>query len=55
MEPTSSEKVEVDGKDKEKKKRTGWSAFFNFLAAGGFMLIIILGVVIAIAISILLR
>jgi hypothetical protein len=55
MEPTSSEKAEVDSKDKEKKKRTRWGAFFNFLAAGGFMLIIVAGVVIAIAISILFK
>jgi hypothetical protein len=34
-----------------KKKKSGWDRFFNFLAMGGFLLILVVGVVIAIAIS----
>ncbi len=34
-----------------KKKKSGWDKFFNFLAMGGFLLIIFVGVAIFIAIS----
>ena len=36
-----------------KKKQTGWGRFFNFLAMGGFMVVLIVVVAIAIGISIL--
>jgi hypothetical protein len=55
MEPTPSEKVEVGSEDKAKKKRSGWSTFFNFLAAGGFMLVIIGGVVLAFVINLIIN
>jgi len=34
------------------KKKTFWEKFFNFLMMGGFILVLILGVVIAVGISI---
>jgi hypothetical protein len=39
----------------EPKKSTFWSKFLNFLMYGGFILILILGVLIAVGISILLN
>jgi len=34
-----------------KGKKGFWSAFFNFLAMGGFLVVLVVGVVIAILIS----
>lgn len=42
--------VVVDPKG-EKKSRSLWDMFVNFLAMGGFLVILILGVIILIAIS----
>jgi hypothetical protein len=38
---------------KGKKKRTGWDRFVTFLSMGGFIVILIVGVAIAIGISLL--
>ena len=43
--------LEVDGK----KKRTFWNAFINFLAMGGFLLVLVAIVGIIIVISILFK
>jgi hypothetical protein len=38
-----------------KGKKGFWSAFFNFLAMGGFLVVLVVGVVIAILISTLMK
>jgi hypothetical protein len=55
MEATSNQEVEVNSGDTAKKKRSGWSAFYTFLASGGIIVLLVLGVVLAIVISILFK
>jgi hypothetical protein len=38
-----------------KKKRSDWDRFFNFLAMGGFILILVVGVILVLVISSLLH
>jgi hypothetical protein len=45
--------IKVNGK--KKKKRSGWDAFINFLACGGFLLIIVALVGIVIFVSIVFK
>lgn len=52
MEATSK-KNDAPIEKEEKKKRTKWEAFMNFLAMGGFMLFVFAFLGIAILISIL--
>ncbi len=47
-----AEKLEQKQEVTAPKKKTGMQKFLNFLAMGGFLLIIIAGVIIAVAISI---
>jgi hypothetical protein len=46
-------KVENEAITIEKKKKSGWAKFGNFLMMGGFLLILIGGVIIAVVISLL--
>ncbi len=55
MEATSSNKIKVNGEGSANKKRSWGSAVFTFLASGGIILVLVVGVVITIVISILLR
>jgi hypothetical protein len=55
MEATSNGKVEVGNKEEGKKKRSWGSAFYTFLASGGIIVLLVLGVVLAVVISILFR
>jgi hypothetical protein len=53
---TKEETKNGEGKPAEvKKKRTFWEGFMNFLMMGGFILVLIAGVAIAIGISILFK
>ena len=36
-----------------KKKKSGWAKFGNFLMMGGFLLVLVVGVIIAVLISLL--
>jgi flagellar biogenesis protein FliO len=38
-----------------KKKKSGWDRFFTFLSMGGFILVIVVGVILVIVISSLLH
>ena len=51
-----TEEKKAEGTTAEVKKKKGfWDKFLSFLAMGGFMLILILGVAIVIAVSILFK
>ena len=48
--------MEVAMNEKTMKEKKGfWSAFINFLAMGGFLVVLVVGVVIAILISTLMK
>ncbi len=49
METAIEEKKAVAGE--EKKKRTWWDVFVNFLAMGGFLVLLVVGAALAILIS----
>jgi preprotein translocase subunit SecF len=55
MEGATNEKMENNVKQEGKGKRTWGSRIFNFLAYGGFMLVLVAIVVIIIVISLLTR
>ena len=55
MEPSSDEKVEVNSGDKAKKKRSGWSAFYTFLASGGIIPLVIAIAVLAFVINLIIN
>jgi uncharacterized membrane protein len=58
QQPTSKEdnvKKEEAGAAEVKKKKTFWDGFLNFLMMGGFLLILVAGVALAVAISILFK
>ena len=41
METASNEEKVINVKEKKKIKRSGWDAFVNFLACGGFMVVLV--------------
>lgn len=49
-EETKTEEVTVS---EVKKKKSGWGIFLNFLMYGGWLLILLIGVVLAIVISLM--
>ena len=55
METAIEEKEVVAGDGKETGKRKWWNAFLNFLMMGGFLLLLIVGVAIAVLISLLFK
>ena len=55
MEATSDAKAEVNSKGKGKQGRTWGRAFYNFLASGGIILVLVAAVALAIAISLLIK
>ncbi len=55
MEAAPNGNVEVANRNETKKKRSWGSAFLTFLASGGIILLLVVGVVITIAISVLLK
>jgi hypothetical protein len=55
METAIKEEKATSVEDKPKEKKGFWSAFINFLAMGGFLLVLIVFVGIAILISVLFK
>ncbi len=55
MEATSDGKIESAKGVKAKKKRSWGSAFFTFLASGGIIVLLVVGVVLAFVISMLFK
>lgn len=51
MESAPNAKAEDEGK----KKRTWGSAFFTFLASGGIIVLLVVGVALAVVISVLIK
>ena len=55
MEATSNGKAEVTKREEGKKNRSWGSAFYTFLASGGIIILLVVGVVLAIVISLLFK
>ena len=55
MEPTSDGKGEINSEEKAREKRSWGGAFFTFLASGGIMLLVLVGGVLLVVISILIK
>jgi hypothetical protein len=55
MEATSDGKMEIDSRDKAKKKRSWGSAFYTFLSSGGIIVLLLVGFVLVIVISVLIK
>ncbi len=55
MEAISDAKNEANNTDKGKKKRSWGDKFITFLSYGGFILILVVGVIVAVVISMLFK